>query len=466
MPFSSVVFIFYFLPLFLAAYYLLPGKNLVLLAASLVFYGWGEPRFLPLLLAVIGLNYLFGRAIGASDGRRASLLLAAGVAADLGLLGVFKYLNFFVAEWDWLALQAGLPALPAPGIALPLGNSFFTFQGLSYLFDIRAGLIPAQKGLVEFATYKAMFPQLIAGPIVRYREIAAELPERRIDASRVALGIEYFVAGLSQKVLLADTLALPADHIFSVPAGQLPVGTAWLGALCYMLQIYFDFGGYSNMAIGLAHMIGFSFPRNFDRPYASASVSEFWRRWHMTLSAWFRDYLYIPLGGNRVPPLRLYANLLTVFFLCGLWHGASLNFIVWGLYHGAFLIAERAGLSRLLDGLWRPLRHLYLWLAVMVGWVFFRAASLADALDFLRAMAGVGQGDPIAVPLERYLSPSVVAALAIGLFLSVWPLPRLETLQQLPTLRPVWRAASVLLFLCCAFSLAGGVYNPFLYFRF
>ena len=454
MPFSSIVFLFYFLPCFLLLYALLPWKNGVLLAASLAFYGWGEPRYVPLLLLFILINYGFGLLIEARRDK-AKPVLALAVAVNLGLIGVFKYLDFLIGSWNGL----GLPPLPKPGIALPLGISFFTFQGLSYLIDVYRGVIPAQRSLLRFATYKAMFPQLIAGPIVRYREVAAELAARRMTPDRFALGLQYFAVGLAQKVLLANVLAVPADQIFGLPSDQLSTPAAWFGLACYSLQIYFDFGGYSNMAIGLAHMMGLSFPRNFDRPYASLSVTEFWRRWHMTLSSWFRDYLYIPLGGNRVPLWRVYANLLAVFFLCGLWHGASWNFVIWGLWHGAFLIAERAGLGRWLARAWRPLRHLYLMLAVMLGWVFFRADTLDQALGYLSALAGAGGMGSLA----RYAANSVLAALAIGALLSAAPIARLEAIR-LP--RPLLQTASLLLFLIAAVNLASGTYNPFIYFRF
>ena len=449
MPFSSIVFLFYFLPCFLLLYLLLPWKNSVLLVASLLFYGWGEPRYVPLLLLFILLNYGFGLLIEARR-TQAKAILAVAVTINLGLIGVFKYLDFLIGSWNGL----DLPPLPKAGIALPLGISFFTFQGLSYLIDVYRGVIPAQRSLLRFATYKAMFPQLIAGPIVRYREVAADLAERRMTPDRFALGLHYFAAGLAQKVLIANTLAVPADQIFGLPADQLSTPAAWFGLACYSLQIYFDFGGYSNMAIGLAHMMGLSFPRNFDRPYAALSVTEFWRRWHMTLSSWFRDYLYIPLGGNRVPAWRVYLNLLAVFFLCGLWHGASWNFVIWGLWHGAFLIAERAGLGALLERAWRPLRHLYLMLAVMLGWVFFRADTLDQALHYLSALAGAGEAGSLA----RYAGNSVLTALAVGSVLSVMPI-KLNS-------RPVLQAASVLLFLVAAFNLASGTYNPFIYFRF
>ena len=465
MPFSSIVFLFYFLPCFLVLYALLPWKNTVLLAASLLFYGWGEPRYVPLLLLFILINYGFGLLLE-SRRDRAKAVLAVAIAINLGLIGVFKYLDFLAGDWNWLADRLGLPGLPKPGIALPLGISFFTFQGISYLIDVYRGTIPAQRSLLRFATYKAMFPQLIAGPIVRYREVAAELADRRMTGDRIALGLQYFAVGLAQKVLLANTLAVPADQMFGLPAGQLTTAGAWFGLVCYMLQIYFDFGGYSNMAIGLAHMMGLTFPRNFDRPYAALSVTEFWRRWHMTLSSWFRDYLYIPLGGNRGPAWRTYANLLAVFFLCGLWHGASWNFVIWGLYHGAFLIAERAGLSRVLDRSWRPLRHLYLWLAVMIGWVFFRADTLDQALGYLSALSGLSAGDPILAPLSRHAGNSVIAALICGVVLAVAPVARLEKLAESVRLRPMLQTASVVLFLCAAFSLASGTYNPFIYFRF
>ena len=465
MVFSSVVFLFYFLPAFFLLYYLLPWKNTVLLLASLLFYAWGEPRYLPLLLFVIVLNYGFGLIVG--EGRSKRALLAIGLVANLGVLAYFKYFGFLCASLDTVLNSLRLPALAIPQIALPLGISFFTFQGMSYLIDVYRGDVAAQPSLLKYAMYKAMFPQLVAGPIVRYAQVAHEVDHRSIDAARVEKGVTLFIVGLAQKVLIANTVAAPVDKIFALPTAELAPEVAWFGALGYALQIYFDFCGYSNMAIGMGHMMGFTFPRNFDRPYASQSVTEFWRRWHMTLSSWFRDYLYIPLGGNRRGPLKTYFNLLAVFFLCGLWHGASWTFVIWGLYHGAFLVVERLGIGGMLAKLHPLLRHAYLILVVIIGWVFFRSDTLGHAISYLHAMVANG-GDRDLAPIVRFVVPSTILAVAAGCLLAVTPLPDLQrpTKEWTPGWRPATSAFCLAMLALSAVSLAAGTYNPFIYFRF
>ena len=465
MLFSSSTFLFYFLPAFLALYYLLPWKNAVLLLASLLFYAWGEPRFVPLLLASSLLNYTLGYLLAR---QRRRWLLAAGIGANLALLAYYKYLGFFSAIASALLQAGGGRPLALPQILLPLGISFFTFQGISYLIDVARGTVGAQKSFWTFFMYKAMFPQLIAGPIVRYQQIAAELGQRRLDNARLWLGLRLFVLGLAQKVLIANTVAAAADDLFGAAPLQLSAAAAWLGMLAYSVQILYDFAGYSNMAIGIGHMIGFSYPPNFDHPYSARSITEFWRRWHISLSSWFRDYLYIPLGGNRAGPLRTYANLALVFLLCGLWHGAAWTFIVWGAWHGLLLILERAGLGRLLAQLPWPLAQAYTLLGVTLGWVFFRASDLPHALHYLQAMAGLAGADPLAHPWQMAVQPAQWSALAIGWLLAVWPAP-----LRLPGRLPGRRLARLLQTLAgaaalaaCAASLAAGTYNPFIYFHF
>ncbi len=459
MLFSSVTFLFYFLPAFLLAYAVLPWANGVLLTGSLLFYAWGDPARLPVLLACILLNWRFGLLVG----RGWPGALALGVAGNLGLLIWFKYAGFLATQAGLAAGLVGLPAPPVPDILLPLGISFFTFQGISYLADVRRGVVQAQPSLLKFAMYKAMFPPLIAGPIVRYAVVADRVDRRHVSIEALERGVESFIIGLAQKVLVANTLAGPVDHIFVLPPDQLGPAIAWLGASGYALQIFFDFAGYSNMAIGLGRMLGFELPINFDRPYASRSVTEFWRRWHITLSTWFRDYVYIPLGGNRRGPWRTTANLVTVFLLCGLWHGASWSFVVWGLYHGLFLVLERLGLGRRLAHLPLAMQHAYLVVVVVIGWVPFRADTLAHAGEVLRAMAGTaGAHAAAAGPL---LTGSVVAALVCGTVLSVWPRDR----PALPRfLRPqmLRQCACLMLAVLSVASLAAGTYNPFIYFRF
>lgn len=341
MLFPSVTFLFYFLPLFFVLYCAAPGitaKNIVLLVASLLFYAWGEPRFVLLLAGQIVLNYCFALAIGSADGSRRWIAVAIGVAANLALLGLFKYADFAVGT---LNVLTGGDTFALPGLALPLGISFFTFHAISYLVDVYRGGVAANRNLLSVAVYIAMFPQLVAGPIIRYHTIARRLSERRTTLGRAAAGFRIFVIGLAQKVLIADEVARIAETVFDKVA-QPSMGEAWLGLGAYTIQIYFDFAGYSNMAIGLALALGFAFPRNFNLPYAARSVTEFWRRWHISLSRWLRDYLYVPLGGNRGSRAATYRNLCLVFVACGLWHGANWTFVIWGIHHGAFL-HRRAG---------------------------------------------------------------------------------------------------------------------------
>ena len=345
MVFSSPIFLACFLPVLLGIYALAPSRarNAVLLAGSLFFYAWGEPKAVLLMLALIGVNHAAGLAIarrlppdGARPPRGARLALALGVAADLAALGTFKYASFLAQNLQALGL-----AVPDPGIALPIGVSFYVFQCVSYLADVYRRAIPAERSLPDFALYVSLFPQLVAGPIVRYASIRGEMRDRTLRADDAAEGLRRFGRGLAKKVLVADTLAKVADAAFPADLAALPQAFAWAGAFCYALQIFYDFSGYSDMAIGLGRVFGFRFPENFDHPYGSTSVREFWRRWHMTLSGWFRDYLYIPLGGSRRGAARTYLNLVLVFALCGLWHGASWCFVLWGLWHGLGLVGER-----------------------------------------------------------------------------------------------------------------------------
>ncbi len=473
MVFSSVVFLFYFLPIFLAIYFALPFKNGTILVFSLVFYAWGEPRFLPILLVYILGNYAVGRLVG-RGGAAGRAWMRIGVAGNLGLLIYFKYADFLSVEIGRLFLKLGLGSLPAMHIALPLGISFITFQGISYVVDVHRGVVTSQRSLLNFAMYKSMFPQLIAGPIVRYSDIAGEIDHRPVRRDDLVAGTRQFILGLGQKVLIANVLAVPADQIFALRGQDIGLATAWLGIACYTLQIFFDFAGYSNMAIGLGRIMGFRYPINFDRPYASQSITEFWRRWHMTLSSWFRDYLYIPLGGSRVSPLRTYLNLMIVFLLCGFWHGAAWNFLVWGAFHGLFLVIERLGFGAWLAALWRPLRHGYVLVVVAVGWVFFRADTMRFAGRFLRAMVGAGgNGDTLLAPAARFLTIEVSLALCAGAVLATVPAWRMLTTAGTSLTGGTARAgfglghAALLLILAlCLLQVSGGAYNPFIYYRF
>ncbi len=473
MVFSSTIFLFLFLPAVLAGYFLAPGwrtRNALLLAASLFFYAWGEAHYVVVLLVSVVANALLGRRIEGAEGarRRAWLYLAVGI--NLLLLGYFKYAGFVATNITALMTAMGLPGGPSADVHLPLGISFFSFQAISYVVDIYRRQVPAQRRVLDVGLYIALFPQLIAGPIVRYGDIAAQLHERVVTLDGFAGGVRRFVTGLAKKVLIANVLGQVADEIFAHPAGQLDPALAWLGILCYTLQIYFDFSGYSDMAIGLGRMFGFRFPENFDQPYRSRSVREFWRRWHMSLSRWFRDYLYIPLGGSRHGALRTHANLLAVFLLCGLWHGAAWNFVAWGLFHGVFLVAERGRLGRLLHRLPRIAQHLYLVVVVMVGWVFFRAEDLQSALDYLAAMAGLSARANDGYVL-LYLDIETVVALVAGSVLAVAPglSPDAERVVHAGRGRIVAAGrdvAVVALLLLSLVYVSAQSYNPFIYFRF
>jgi len=473
MLFGSPVFLFVFLPAVLLLHTLLPRllRNGMLLLASLLFYAWGEPVFVLVMLVSLAGNYVLGLAVEARGPGGGKLAVGAAVAFNLALLGFFKYANFV-----WSNVRLVIPGLPElEPIALPIGISFFTFQAMSYVIDVYRRDAPVQKNPVHFALYVSMFPQLIAGPIVRYHDVARQLVERVVTRAGFAEGVRRFVVGLAKKLLIADVVGLVSDRVFEVPGDQLTTATAWLGTICYTLQIYFDFSAYSDMAIGLGRMLGFRFLENFDYPYVSASITEFWRRWHISLSTWFRDYLYIPLGGNRRGPARTYANLVTVFFLCGLWHGASWTFVVWGLYHGAFLVLERAGLGVALARLPGPARSAYTLLVVMLGWVLFRSETFDAALVHLTAMAGGGAATTV-FPVELFLDPLVLTVIAAGVIGSIplWPAVGVwrERLVQRGALRldaglelaRVGLLAVLLLF--SLMQLSAGTYSPFIYFRF
>lgn len=466
MLFSSPSFLFLFLPIAIGLYLATGRSFAVLLAASFVFYGWGEPGALPLLFASILISFAAGRAIEANRAEWGRAAVWIGVGANMALLAFFKYAAFFTVNWNALAAAIGLPVAPIPEIPLPLGISFFTFQAVAYIVDVYRGTVSGNAPLARVALYKSVFPQLIAGPIVRYATIEPDLRSPRAGPEIFYLGLRRFAVGLGKKVILADTLGAIADHAFGLPAGELSLGMAWLGAVCFTLQIYFDFSGYSDMAIGLGLMLGLRLPENFAYPYTALSVREFWRRWHMSLSTWFRDYVYIPLGGNAHGPARTYFNLVVVFFLCGLWHGATWNFVVWGLYHGLFLAAERAGLGRLVDALPRPLGHAYVLLAVMVGWVIFRAPTLDGALVYLGVMFGAGGAADMAAGLSTYATGFVGLALALGV-VGATPAVRDALVARFPD-PPFWLDAGVvaaLLMLALSF-VATSTHQPFIYFRF
>ncbi len=493
MLFSEPTFLFLFLPVLLALYFA-PAlainratagdhdrpayRNTLLLGASVIFYAAGGGWFTWVILASIAFNY--GLALAVEAARTAAARktrLAVAVAGNLILLGVFKYADFATANANAMLAAAGRHAMPLPHVLLPIGISFFTFQAMSYVIDVYRRDATAQRNPIDAALYLLLFPQLIAGPIVRYRDLAAELTRRQVSLDDFAVGARRFVAGLAKKVLVANVVAGPADRIFAMAPGQWTAPLTWLGLVCYTLQIYFDFSGYSDMAIGLGRMFGFHFLENFRWPYVSATVQEFWRRWHISLSTWFRDYLYIPLGGNRAGRGRAYLNLVIVFTLCGLWHGAAWNFVVWGLFHGTFLVLERAGLARAIKTQWALVGRAYTLAVVMVGWVFFRADTLGAAVGFLRAMAGLGAGAPTPYPAAWFLTPHVIVTIAAGILLSAPLAPWLAGWRDrllADRARPgrAWAAAAiasagfVALLAASALQVAAGTYNPFIYFRF
>ena len=458
MVFSSLTFLFFFLPATLVCYYLVPRRslslrNLVLLLFSLLFYFYGEPKLILALLASILANYGFGLAM---TGRFRKPLLALCVAANLAALAVFKYLDFFIGSANSLL---GL-SIPLQRLVMPVGISFYTFQAMSYVIDVYRGDAPPQKNPLLLALYISMFPQLVAGPIVRYTDVEAQMLRRGGDFDQIGRGVPRVVLGLSKKILLAHQLAQVADGIFAHAPSELSAAAAWLGAAAYMLQIYFDFSGYSDMAIGLGRMFGFAFAENFNHPYISRSVTEFWRRWHISLSTWFRDYVYIPLGGNRCSRGRHIFNLLVVWTLTGLWHGANVTFLLWGLYFGLLLIVEKFLLTPVLTRLPRAVSHLYTLFLVLLGWVLFRSDSLGYAISYLQAMfaSPVPVNGFVLEYLHRFGLPLAAGAVCALPLLGWVRKLRLWKIAELPVL--------VLCFLACVMALLSGGYNPFIYFRF
>ena len=469
MAFSSNFFVLVYLPAVLLIYFGSPrsARNAVLLLASLVFYAFDAGKLIWLLLVSILLNHLAGQAIAhRSDGSRRLVFIGA-VVANLAFLLHYKYAAFLWSSVAPLLSEAGWRIGPPPSIDMPIGISFFTFQAISYIADIYVGRIVPARRLVDFGAYHSLFPQLIAGPIVRYVEVERELHDRRNSLDDVAEGLFRFCLGLGKKLILADTMGTVADSVFALPANELTAGVAWFGVIAYSLQIFFDFSGYSDMAIGLGRIFGFRFPENFNQPYRAQSITEFWRRWHMTLSRWFRDYVYIPLGGNRLGPETTYRNLFVVFFLCGLWHGAGYTFVFWGLYHGFWLAAERmytTHIGPLGGGLLAWART---FLIVMVGWVFFRATSMEQAFHVLQAMAGLSSPTAVYYDLQSIAVPRQIFFALCGLSLALMPFesfsPSLEGTRRSAFLK----AAGALVVFCYSMALLStNSFNPFIYFRF
>ena len=469
MVFSSPIFLCAFLPLVLLLYAVIPARfrNFFLFAASLLFYAWGEPRYILIMLFSTVFDYCNGLALEKLDqknqlvARRMVLILS--VAVNLGLMGFFKYTDFSIESFNQLTHSS----VGLLHIALPIGISFYTFQTLSYTIDVYRKRVSAQHNIIDFGMYISMFPQLIAGPIVRYADVETQLKDRRIDMAQVTRGVFRFAVGLCKKVLLANQLGALWDEIRAA-GGAVPAATAWLGALAFAFQIYFDFSGYSDMAIGLGAMFGFTFPENFNHPYEANSVTEFWRRWHITLSTWFREYVYIPLGGNRKGKVRQIFNLFVVWFLTGLWHGAGVNFILWGLYFFVFLVLEKLFLLRVLQRIPKLFGHLYALCVVLLSWVIFACDEPALLRCYLRACFGQ---NGLWNEESLYYAGSYAVLFVIAAILSVSLVPKLlkklsDRIGRPAAVTAVRGAACLAAVLLCLAFIVGDSYNPFLYFRF
>lgn len=473
MIFSSLLFLFRFLPIVLIVYYIAPSgwRNMILFVSSLIFYAWGEPVYIVLMLFSILVSFTGGilvdRFLKSGRERAAKAALAASCIVSLSLLGFFKYANFLIGTVNSLT-GAGIALLQ---ITLPIGISFYTFQTMSYTIDVYRGEAKVQKNLISFGTYVSMFPQLIAGPIVQYKTIDLQLRKRHESAEQFAEGIHRFMVGLGKKVLLANNAGALWDTIQAMPQGSIPAATAWMGLAAYTLQLYFDFSAYSDMAIGLGHMFGFRFLENFNYPYISKSITEFWRRWHISLSTWFRDYVYIPLGGNRVGRGRHIRNIFVVWLLTGIWHGASWNFVVWGVYYGILLLVEKFVTGRFLKKLPAVFQHIYCMFFVMIGWNLFVFDDMGSGLCFLKSLFGL-YGQEFANRETVYLLYNH-AALLILLVLGSTTLPKragewiLKKTEGHDMVQVFLRGAFyTVIFLLSVAWLVDASYNPFLYFRF
>jgi len=475
MVFSSPTFLFFFLPITLLLNFLFQKyklRNTVLLLLSLFFYIFGEGELVLMMLASITVNFFLGKWIEKKNSKKA---LAIGVAINLLILVINKYTNFFIENINILLTGLDISPVDSIYIKLPVGISFYTFQSISYLIDVYRKNNKAQKNFVDLALYVSLFPQLIAGPIVRYKDIAHQLKSRVLTFGQFAYGIERFIIGLGKKVIIANSLAVVADVIFDLNTSQIDSYTAWLGIIFYSLQIYFDFSGYSDMAIGLGHMLGFKFLENFNFPYISKSIKEFWRRWHISLSLWFRDYLYISLGGNRGGKYKTYRNLFIVFLLTGLWHGASWNFIIWGLIHGAFIIIERLGFDMVLSKT-SFIQHIYTLIVVITAWVFFRIENFSDACNYITVMF-FGNSTEVTYSSNMFLSADTVTLFIIAVILAFNGfkvfinklksnfkiLNNSNVITMFDTIKTI---GLIIILLYSVINVAVGSYNPFIYFRF
>lgn len=463
MVFSSIMFLYFFLPCVLLVYYISPKKfkNIILLISGIFFYAWGEPVYVLLMLLTTFVDYSAGIIIDKYDlvPKIRRLALIGSLVINLGILFVFKYSGF----------AAGILGIKFESFALPVGISFYTFQSMSYTIDMYMRKIKVQKSFVNYAAYVTLFPQIVAGPIVRYEEVAGEIDSRRIDAVLLGEGAGIFIKGIVKKVFLANNIGMLWTEIKAMDYSEISMVTAWLGILAFTFQIYYDFSGYSDMAVGLGKMLGFNFPENFRHPYTSKSISEFWRRWHITLGSWFRSYVYIPLGGNRKGKFKTLRNLMIVWALTGLWHGASWNFVLWGVYFGLIIIIERLFLGKLLEKLIPALRIAYTFILVVFGWVLFDTNTLGDAVSYFGAMFGAGTGfiDSLTLfEIKNYLLLFILCAVGCtGFFKSVLKKLHcgLTSSKFIYMLTPI--VQGILLLMCTAY-LVDASYNPFLYFRF
>lgn len=473
MVFSSAAFLFVFLPVTLGLYYFpvfrhnceldIKRKNLVLCLSSLVFYAWGEPIYIVLMLISIFFNYNLGIDIelNREKPKKAKLIFIFGIVFNLFLLGFFKYSGFVAENISKLfSVEMSFKELP-----LPVGISFYTFQILSYIIDVYKGEVKVQKKLIPFASYITMFPQLIAGPIVQYSDVEAQLTGREITAPKFAEGVIIFIRGMGKKILFANTVGAVYTQIISEEIASLSVVTSWIGIICYTLQIYFDFSGYSDMAVGLGKMLGFEFVKNFNFPYKASSITDFWRRWHISLSTWFRDYVYIPLGGNRKGNMRTIFNILVVWSLTGLWHGAAWNFIAWGAFYGILLIAEKYLLKNILDKIPSFLKHIGTLIVVMIGWVFFSSETFAQAIEYISSMFCLNSNSFIDLDAKYLLSTNAFSVIVMSLS-AAGVFDYTFSLRNTKKANIVRYTFYIIVFVLCVFYMISDTYNPFLYFRF
>ena len=468
MVFSSMTFLCVFLPVVFLIYCILPTikiKNIFLIFASLLFYAYGEPVYVLLLLASTWMNFIFGKILDRKQDNFRKGMLIVSVVCNLTFLGIFKYADMLIGTWNWISHSS----MSTLGLSLTIGISFYTFQAMSYVIDVYRREVESQKKYLNVVLYISFFPQLIAGPIVKYHDIQKQIDTRKTEYTQVAKGLRRFIIGLGKKVLISNTMALAADAVFNAPVSDLNVCSAWVGAIAYMLQIYYDFSAYSDMAIGLGSIFGFRFQENFKYPYISSSVTEFWRRWHISLSSWFKEYLYIPLGGNRKGMFRTCMNKIIVFFCTGLWHGANWTFVIWGLFHGVFLLVELVLPLRKLP---KFVRHIYTLLVVCIGFIIFRADTITQALELIKQMfCGWNFGSAKMIFAVEQLTPMFILTLVLAI---VGSAPLTEKIQKcwkgeylmVTILQPASYVFTVVVLLLCMLSLASGTYNPFIYFRF